>query len=110
YLDVTIFGADPTGKEDSTEEIQAAIDAAYANEMVVLFPSGTYLVSDSLKMMRAHDHEAAWRKRTGPALVGSTKGPRPVIKLADQAEGFDNPSVESTGFTAPTTTKAVVHF
>lgn len=39
------FGADPSGKTDSTAAIQAALDAAAANGRgVVLLPEGTYLV------------------------------------------------------------------
>lgn len=45
YVSVIDFGADPTGVADSTAEIQAALDASTN----VFFPSGTYLVSDSLE-------------------------------------------------------------
>jgi hypothetical protein len=44
-VSVIDFGADPTGVADSTAEIQAALDASTN----VFFPSGTYLVSDSLE-------------------------------------------------------------
>lgn len=44
-VNVLDFGADPTGIADSTDEIQAALDASTN----VFFPSGTYLVSDSLE-------------------------------------------------------------
>lgn len=45
-FDVTTFGADPTGGKDSTEAIQAAIDAAAANGSgVVYLPSGTFRVA-----------------------------------------------------------------
>ncbi|MEM6561826.1 MAG: glycosyl hydrolase family 28-related protein, partial [Planctomycetota bacterium] len=78
YLDVTApeFGADPTGKTDSTAAIQAAIDAAReqirdglqnrrvrrgsgnakgqedpgTSNATVYFPAGTYLVSDTLTL------------------------------------------------------------
>lgn len=40
------FGADPTGSADSTTAIQAAIDSL--TNGVVLFPGGTYTVSDKL--------------------------------------------------------------
>jgi hypothetical protein len=48
---VTDSGADPTGATDSTTVIQAAIDAAYAaGGGVVVLPTGTYLISDTLTM------------------------------------------------------------
>jgi len=109
YLDVTLYGADPTGTRDSTVELQNAIDAAYENKMVVFFPSGTYLISDTLKMMRVMDPDG-FRTRKGHVLEGSMVGPRPIIKLRDNSPGFNDPSVEHTEPYAPTTTKAVLHF
>lgn len=50
-LDVTAapFNADPTGKQDSTEALQKAINHARDNVMVTFFPPGTYRISDTLK-------------------------------------------------------------
>jgi polygalacturonase len=99
FLDVTLYGADPTGITDSTAAIQSAIDDAYENEMVVFFPTGTYLVSDTLKMMRIKDSDA-FRTRKGHVLIGSTAGARPVIKLANNLSAFNQQGV----------IKPVVHF
>jgi hypothetical protein len=38
YLDVTLYGADPTGKIDSTSAIQKAIDDGYQHRLVIFFP------------------------------------------------------------------------
>lgn len=111
YLDVTLYGADPTGVEDSTAAIQDAINDAYAHEMATFFPSGTYRVSDTLHMLRCQDGETAFRERLGHQLVGSTAGSRPTIRLADSAPGFDDPSQARSipGSGIYTTTKAVIH-
>lgn len=45
FVSVTDYGADPTGKADSTTAIQKAINEA----KTVYFPVGTYLISDSLR-------------------------------------------------------------
>ena len=104
YADVTLFGADPVGVNDSTVSIQQAIDYAYDNNMAVFFPSGTYLVSDTLKSMQPANVDDDLRP--GHVLIGSTVGSKPVIKLKDYAAGFQDASVSDS----PTTLKAVVHF
>jgi hypothetical protein len=94
YLNVLSFGADPTGINDSTAAIQAAIEAGYNQVKGVFFPSGTYIISNNLLC------EKYWKERGGTGfprqnhiLVGDTSnGNRPVIKLAASAPLFDNPS------------------
>ena len=73
-IDVTAFGADPTGLSDSTSALQAALDAAsgYAKASeasnrgggieviatpVVVFPSGTYTISSVLNLSRADGYD-----------------------------------------------------
>lgn len=48
YLDVTLYGADSTGHNDSTAAIQNAINDGIKYSMTVYVPSGTYLVSNTL--------------------------------------------------------------
>ncbi|EKY27022.1 NPCBM/NEW2 domain-containing protein [Clostridium celatum] len=45
-IDVTDFGADPSGKKDSTEAIYEAIESAkeYNNEVIINFPKGEYQI------------------------------------------------------------------
>ena len=58
-VDVTDFGADPSGMEDSTSAIQAAIDALPQGGTVAL-PQGRYWVAGRL-----------WVRRSGVVLAGA---------------------------------------
>lgn len=49
YINVLQYGADPTGTNDSTSAIQAAISAASSTAgSAVFFPAGVYLVSSTI--------------------------------------------------------------
>jgi len=54
YVDVTRgpFRADPSGQQDSTRAIQAAIDFARDHQMVCFFPPGTYRFSETLSCIQ----------------------------------------------------------
>lgn len=99
YLVVTHYsGVDPTGITDSRAGIQQAIDDAYDNQLVVFFPSGTYLVSDVLKcyswqLWRLNKDQVQNPAQYHHVLVGSSIGDKPVIRLKPNAAGFDNPSL-----------------
>jgi len=116
-LDVTAppFNADPTGKSDSTQALQSAIDHARSHCMVAFFPPGDYLVSDTLVCKQGLDHQRdraadpkllAMRLGIGPralpcVLKGSIRGQRrPRIVLAPSSPGFADPEKR----------KYVVHF
>lgn len=100
YLVVSHYpGVNPDGTGDSRAGIQQAIDDAMDNQLVVFFPPGTYQVSDVLKCY----YWTFWNPNTNAPynppgrkahiLIGSNLGDaRPVIKLAANAPGFDNPS------------------
>lgn len=107
-LDVTAspFEADATGKRDSTKALQRAIDYARNHCMVAHFPSGDYLVSDTLlcqqgQLGRKERVQApqllAMGFGIGPralpnVLVGSQQGERrPRIVLAPNSPGFADP-------------------
>jgi hypothetical protein len=98
FLDVTKapYSAAGDGVNDDTEEIQKAIDDAYESNLIVFFPSGTYLVSGQLRMIsgpvtatndEGHTITITSPRKYGHLLVGSTTGPRPVIKLKDNSFG-----------------------
>lgn len=56
YINVIDFGADSSGQSDSTQSIQKAIDFASTikdHSAVVLFPSGSYLLSKEIHL-RSH--------------------------------------------------------
>jgi len=103
-LDVTKapYLADPTGQVDSTTAIQRAVNDARDNWLVCFFPGGTYRISDTisceqqvekLERPRATDSRTQhyWDRPHRIVLFGSGKGKRPVIKLAEEAKGFDDP-------------------
>ena len=72
------YGADPTGSDDSTDAIQAAIDAAYAEFIgtnnygltqrlggnIVYLPAGKYLTSDTLDIKECVTLQGAGRTST----------------------------------------------
>lgn len=104
-LDVTKapHAADPTGQSDSTEAIQRAVNDARDRGLVCFFPAGTYVISDTLsceqevsKLDRPRHVDGGtqhyWPVHRPIVLMGSAKGKRPVLKLARNAKGFDNPS------------------
>lgn len=104
-LDVTRapYAADPTGVRDSTTAIQDAVNDARDRQLVCFFPSGTYLISEMISCeVRVEKQErprfteytrmSYWPKRESHYLLGSTRGPRPVLKLAPNAAGFDDPT------------------
>lgn len=96
-LDVTRppFSADPTGRRDATAALQRAIDYARDRQMVCYFPTGTYLVSDTLYCRQNYYRRVngyTFGAREHPCLlVGSHAGARPVIRLRDHSPGFNEP-------------------
>ena len=99
YVDVTAapFDADPSGKTDATKALQYAIEYACTNHMACFFPSGTYLVSDTLTctapMYRRQNGKTTGSARNAPnILLGSRAGKgRAVIKLAASSPRFGDP-------------------
>lgn len=103
YLVVTHYsGVDPTGANDSLSGLQAAVDDAYTSGRVTLFPSGTYVISNTLRCQAFHrttgtNTDGSVKLGTNPCqtntfiLQGSRLGSRPVIKLAAApAADFDD--------------------
>jgi len=94
-LDVRLYDGwegnpvDPTGAKDSTRALQKALDDGYDYQLAVFFPSGTYLVSDTLRAVRKRARFATWHCTS---VVGSRAGSRPTIRLADNAPGFGDPA------------------
>jgi len=92
---VTLFGATPDDDTDDTKAILAALAAARDQGMVTYIPSGTYLVSDTLKCRQQASHNGRrWveQRRKPCVVVGADGGgKRPLLKLAPNATGFDDP-------------------
>lgn len=107
-LDVTAapFRADPTGRTDATKAIQAAVDFARENQLVCYFPTGDYLVSDTIvcEQYRPLRPDGVSRSpdRNHPCVLmgGRRGGQRPRLILAPRSRGYDNPR----------SPKPVVHF
>jgi hypothetical protein len=93
FLDVTLLGADSTGQHISTSAIQNAVNLARDNDLVCYFPSGTYLVDDTIKCMKP----AVWinnrweEVRKYCVLMGDSEK-RPLIKLVPGAAAYQNAS------------------
>jgi hypothetical protein len=90
------FRADPSGGEDSTRALQAAIDFARDHQMVCFFPPGTYRISDTLtcvqQLYRRSNGRVLGANRFPNLLVGSRAGAqRPRLVLAPRSSGFDDP-------------------
>ena len=97
FVDITAapFRADPKGKKDSTPAIQAAVNFARDHQMVCFFPTGNYLVSDTISCIQKlykRTNGAVNAGRNFPCvLMGSIKGERPKFILAPSSPGYQNP-------------------
>lgn len=86
--------ASGNGIDDDTLVLQELIDYAYRNRMVVLFPAGTYLISDTLLMDQRE--VASGRRYYSHQLIGSTQGAKPIIKLKANSPGFNGSAAGAT--------------
>lgn len=121
YVDVTQppFHADPSGKLDSTRAVQDAVVFARDHQMACFFPTGTYLLSDTLSCIQQLYRRANGRvfggNRFPNMLVGSRAGAqRPRLVLAPRSAGFGDPAHPkifvhfwSRGYLNPTTADRV---
>ncbi len=97
-VDVTAkpFSADPMGKKDSTKSLQQAVKFASDHQMATFFPSGTYLISDTIECVQDYrdvgDGRVLHACKFPCVLIGSRKGQRPKIVLAPNSLGYQDPS------------------
>ncbi len=98
FLDVTLYGADPTGQNDSTAAIQQAVNDARKHQLVTFFPHqkngkrGIYLVSDTIDCRMRQSPSYDYGKKSN-IIVGSTRGSiRPLIKVKPGAPVFSKAS------------------
>lgn len=94
-LDVTKFGAKGDGATDDTRAIQAAIDQIPPFDIhlpwqtkIIYFPTGTYLITDTIQRKDAGGHYLP-----GLVMIGQSQK-NTVIRLADNSPSFQN---QSTG-------------
>jgi hypothetical protein len=91
YLDVRLFGADSTGETISTQAIRNAVKAAQAYKLACYFPSGTYLIDDTINcIMPITENNSGVNvtDRRMPVYIVGAENPRPIIKLAEGAAGY----------------------
>ena len=82
------------GVDNDTAVLQELIDYGYRNRMAVVFPEGTYLITDTLVMVQQETNSQ--RRYFSHQLIGSTRGKQPVIRLAPNSPGFDGTSQSQT--------------
>lgn len=106
-LNVTLppFNADPSGTEDATASIQAAIDSiAQLGNGVVYLPEGTYLVKPvgSGALLISHDSTVLRGDGPGKTFVLNTETnmrSKSIIELSPGNNGWYAPSGASISFT-----------
>lgn len=95
-FDATKYGADRSGRKDSTKAIQQAIYACQdAGGGTVWLPAGKYLVKDTIEV---HAFCTLRGDRRDPDLHG--KGDYGTVVIADLASGNDGPSLFRIGGSA----------
>jgi hypothetical protein len=91
YLDVTLLGADSTGTFFSTQAIRDAVRLARDNNLVCYFPSGTYLVDDTIRCMKESVFENnKWKTVNHYCQIVGDPRKRPVIKLLPGASKYQD--------------------
>lgn len=85
FINVREYGAKGDGINDDTLAIRRVVEENLTDHRTILFPAGTYLVSDTID----------WKGEDGvfgAFLTWQGEGTnRTIIKLKDNASGFDNP-------------------
>lgn len=82
---------DASAPDTTTAGLQAAIDDAYAHNLVLYFPPGVYAINDTLKAYTAAKNTPIASHHL--AMVGSTAGAaRPVIQAHASSTAFDDPA------------------
>jgi hypothetical protein len=95
YLNVLHYGADNTGTNISTLQIRKAMKDAQSYKLACYFPSGTYLVDDTVNCIMPITKNNAGQNitdRRSPVYIVGDENPRPVIKLAPGAAGYGSAS------------------
>ena len=81
------FGADPTGRTDSTAALQRAMIAARTQNITLFVPLGCYVVTDTLNATEPRN--GRWQP---VVIVGETSaaapGRRPTLYLPPRTPGF----------------------
>jgi len=110
YLNVKSapFKAKGDGITDDAEAFLSAIRDAYANNLVVYVPSGTYLISRQLRLVQTPQGTFPGQRKFAHILVGqkSANG-RPLLKLKDRSS-LSGPFIEFVHESIDPATRSVV--
>ncbi|GAB4233208.1 MAG: hypothetical protein Kow0049_16520 [Stanieria sp.] len=85
FVNVRDYGAQGNGFTDDTEAIRQAVQENLTQHRTLFFPSGTYLVSDTIDWKGKNGIFGAFLTWQGEG-IGKT-----IIKLKNHTPGFDNP-------------------
>ncbi len=93
FVDVTDYGAIPNDGKDDTDSLQKAFSST---DRHIFFPEGTYLVSNTVYIGSLEDSYPynTWDGK----LVQGAGTDKTIIKLDDDAPGFDDPTNPKTIF------------
>ncbi|MGL5875621.1 MAG: glycosyl hydrolase family 28-related protein, partial [Xenococcaceae cyanobacterium] len=82
FINIRDYGAKGNGTSDDTEAIRQAVKTNFNSDRTILFPAGTYLVSDTI----------AWGdKNRQSSLTWQGEGfGKTIIKLKDNSKAFSN--------------------
>ncbi len=78
---VTEYGATPNDDKDDTAAIQEAFEQNKGNGSIIYLPPGEYIISDTIR----------WRGRASDNILQGAGPGYTVIRLVDNAPGFDDP-------------------
>lgn len=92
YLDVTKapYLAVNDGSKDTALALQSAINDAFASNLVVYIPKGTYLINKSLRLFQSRDKLGMGQRKFAHILLGPpglAVDERPVFKLGASIQG-----------------------
>jgi hypothetical protein len=104
-FDVTSFGADKTGVQDSTDEIQRAMNAAYDGKGITFFPPGTYRINNTLVGLR----DRGRKDFPGYQLIGSTEGSQLPTIILTQGSFTDNNNANDSIMSDDGKKEAMIH-
>ncbi|HBE02550.1 MAG TPA: hypothetical protein DC049_08745, partial [Spirochaetia bacterium] len=97
FINVTWYGADPSGVSDSTTAFQNAVNDSREYRYTLYIPTGTYLISDTIDCMQKvyrHPYNSNWMIGANKPIVimGQYRedGKKPVLKLKTNSSGFND--------------------
>jgi hypothetical protein len=84
------WNPDKSGNTDVTTKLQNAVDWCISNDKTLYIPPGTYKVNDKILAEAFPGVDCGGHDGNGSINIFGDAYDKPVIKLADNASGFDN--------------------